>query len=264
MADPITIADFTDETLDGAGVFDAMMRAVKTHVAVEFDSGRITGQDYATVYLGALQSTMDRALQFLLQKDKITLELELLEIEKEKLVIEKDQAAAQLLLIAAQVDKVTEEIELVTAEVTKATTETARINSQRALVDQQVLNAGVEFQVLEAQLCKLQAEFNLIMQQVEKALAETGLLNQKKVSEQAQTSGTGVDEDSIIGKQVKLYGAQAEGFSRDAEQKAAKIMIDTWNVRRTTDEGTQATTANGLDEPNIGRVVTKLLDGINA
>ena len=264
MANPITIADYTGETLDGTGVFDSMMRAVKTHVEGEFTGGRINGTDYATVYLGALQATMDRALEFLLQRDKVTLELELLEIEKEKLAIEKDQASANLNLINAQVLKVTAEIDLVNAEKAKADADKLRIDAQTALINQQVLNAAEEKRVLEAQVCKLQAEFDLIVQQTTKATAETGLLNQRKVTEQAQTSGAGVDTNSVVGKQIALYGAQADGFARDAEQKAAKIMVDTWNVRRTTDDGVSANTTNKLDDVSVGRVVNVLLTGVNA
>jgi hypothetical protein len=61
-----------------------------------------------------------------------------------------------------------------------------------------------------------------------------------------------------------LYKAQADGFVRDAEQKAAKIMADTWNVRRTTDEAVVADGTNKLSDANIGKAIGKLLTGINA
>lgn len=271
MATPITIADLTLATLDGTGVFDVLMRSVKTHVAVEYDSQRIKGAEYAQVYLGALQSTMDRSLQFLLARDKLTLELGLLEIEKEKLLIEKDIAGQQLLVMEQSVLESIEKVALMKGQVLQTVAETARINedigrvtAQKDLLAQQALNAIVENDVLTQTACKLKAEFDLITQQVAKSAAETGLLNQKKVTEAAQTSSAGVDANSVVGKQVGLYAAQTQGFYRADEQKAAKIMVDTWNVRRTTDEGTLADDQNGLFDPNIGRVINKLLAGISA
>jgi hypothetical protein len=133
------------------------------------------------------------------------------------------------------------------------------------LLEQQVLNAELEGAVLVAQECKLRAEYDLTMKGVEKATAEIALLVQKLATEKAQTIGSGVDVDSVIGKQKGLYQAQTDGFKRDAEQKAAKLLVDSWNVRRTTDEtGTSANTTNHLDDATIGRAVNKLLDGVGA
>ena len=73
-----------------------------------------------------------------------------------------------------------------------------------------------------------------------------------------------MDDNSVIGKQKALYGAQTEGFTRDAEQKAAKLMVDSWNVRRTTDEGTVADSTNMLNDAAVGRAVNKLLSGVGA
>lgn len=190
----IGIGDFTEVEIDGSGVFDVMMRSVAKHLEVEFKTGRIKGPEYAQVYLGSLQSTQQRALEFLLRRDELTYNIN----------------------------------------------------------------------VLAAQECKLKAEFDAIMASIPKLEAETSLLNQKRVTETAQTNGTSVAPESVIGKQMTLYGRQADGFVRDAEQKAAKIMADTWNVRRTTDEGTIADATNKLDDATIGRTITQLLAGINA
>lgn len=158
-------------------------------------------------------------------------------------LLEKQRADKQAELLAAQV--VTEE-------------------KQQALLVQQELNAVTENTVLVAQECKLRAEYDLIMEQKLKTVAETALLNQKKATEKAQTLSTGVDPDSIIGRQKGLYKAQTDGYVRDAEQKAAKVLAETWSVRRTTDEGTQANSTNRLDDASVGRAINKLLGGVNA
>ena len=68
----------------------------------------------------------------------------------------------------------------------------------------------------------------------------------------------------MVGKQKALYTAQTTGFTRDAEQKAAKLMVDSWNVRRTTDDGTVADGVNNLNDAAVGRAVIKLLNGVGA
>ena len=217
-----TIADLTQASLDGTGVFDVLMRANKAHLEAEYAKGRIKGSEYATVYLGSLESVMNTALQFLLQKD---------------------QAELQAQLIAKQIEKLDKEIDLVV---------------------QQTENAAIEAEVLHAQKCKLQAEFDVLVQGRLKTSAEVTLLAQKTQTEKAQTVGMGVDPDSVIGRQKALYQAQTDGFQRDAEQKTAKLMVDSWNVRRTTDEGTVADGTNMLYDVAVGRAVNKLLQGVGA
>jgi hypothetical protein len=146
----------------------------------------------------------------------------------------------------------------------KADLEAQLITKQLALVTQQTANAVLEGTMLVAQECKLRAEYDLTMQTILKTNEETSLLAQKSASERAQTTAMGVDTDSVLGKQKALYAAQTAGFTRDAEQKAAKVMIDTWNVRRTTDDATVADGTNMLNDVAVGRAVTKLLAGVGA
>ena len=213
MATAITTADLTTKSLTGTGVFDELMASVNVHLQNEYAAQRIRGPEYATVYLGAMQTVMQQSIAFLLAKEKA----------------EKD---------------------------------TALVEEETLFVTQQKANAVINGTVLTAQKCKLDAEFDLIQDQELKVVAETALLTQKKVTEQAQTSSTAIDTASVIGKQISLYAAQTDGFARDSEQKAAKIMVDTWNVRRTTDETTDADSTNKLDNTNIGQVITKLKAGI--
>lgn len=201
MAVPLTNADLTTATIEGSGLFDLLMRAVKVHLDVEFKSGALRGSDYATVYLGSLDLAMKTGVAYLLARDKNALEADLME--------------QQVLLAQAQIEKV-------------------------------------------------QAEIELVQKQIDRSDAEAALLAQKVITEQAQVSPTGVDPDSIIGKQKLLYQRQADGFKRDAEQKAAKILADSWSVRRTTDEGTVADSTNKLADSFVGQAMTALLAGVAA
>ena len=64
--------------IDGTGNFDKLMKVVTLHVEAQFTAGRITGTDYATVYLGALQSTLAQAVSFTLNMNKANKEADLL------------------------------------------------------------------------------------------------------------------------------------------------------------------------------------------
>lgn len=152
----------------------------------------------------------------------------------------------------------------VTQQTTNLVSTKLQIEAQTELTAQQKLNAITENTVLIAQECKLRAEFDLLMANVLKSGQETSLLTQKVATEKAQILAMGVDDNSVVGKQKLLYQAQTDGFKRDAEQKAAKLMVDTWNVRRTTDEGTVADNVNKLNDVAVGRAVDKLLSGVGA
>lgn len=140
-----------------------------------------------------------------------------------------------------------------------------KVNQEVKLLEQNTANAVIEGTVLTATECKLRAEFDVLMLTKDKTAQETNLLLQKVVTERAQVTSLGVDDDSVVGKQKALYSAQTAGFTRDAEQKAAKVMVDSWNVRRTTDEtGVDGNIDNMLNDVAVGRAVNKLLGGVGA
>lgn len=240
---PITLPDLTQAKVDGTGAFDVLMRAMVGHLEVEFKQNRLRGADYANVYLNALTPVLQNAVVFLLQKDEAANKAALVEVQ-----IKLTEAQARL--VEAQILKEEQDKELVAAQV--------------AQIKQQTTNLVQELANLKAQECLLKAQYDLAMLNKLQTTAQTTLIQQKTATEKAQTVETGVDDNSVIGRQKILYKAQSDGFLRDAEQKAAKLMTDTWNVRRTTDEGTVADATNMLNDATIGRVVTKMLAGVNA
>ena len=59
-----------DNRVTGTGIFDDMMTTVNAHMAAQFNLGRITGSDYATVYLTAIQATVQQAVAFTIGAQK--------------------------------------------------------------------------------------------------------------------------------------------------------------------------------------------------
>ena len=359
LEQPLNVTELTTAEIAGTGVFDVLMQSVKNHVQEEHAKSRITGKEYATVYLEALQSTMAQSIEYLLRaktlgfeldnlgkqgvlldhqaeiaiKDaqlkfaqiaqtqaqtelteqqtksaeaeahKIPVEISLLRSNLELAGVEKDlriaqvslaetekdiavynlankspvevgllqaqtdNAQSQIALTEAQVVKITEEnkvipynIERIQAEIANMTRQSDILEkeleikiSSLALQDKQLLLADAELQVRVLELDVKRAE-------VESAQAQSQLYAAKVLTENAQTMDA-AHPNSVLGSNIAVLRAQAAGYARDAEQKAAKILVDAWNVQRNTDEGITANANNLLYDQSIGKAVSAMLRG---
>ena len=356
---PLNVNELTTAEIAGTGVFDVLMQSVKNHVQEEHAKSRITGKEYATVYLEALQSTMAQSIEYLLRaktlgfeldnlgkqgvlldhqaeiaiKDaqlkfaqiaqtqaqtelteqqtksaeaeahKIPVEISLLRSNLELAAVEKDlriaqvglaetekdiavynlanktpvevellqaqtdNAQSQIALTEAQVVKITEEnkvipytIERIQAEIANMTRQSDILEkeleikiSSLALQDKQLLLADAELQIRVLELDVKRAE-------VEAAQAQAQLYAAKVLTENAQTMDA-AHPNSVLGSNIAVLRAQAAGYARDAEQKAAKILVDAWNVQRNTDESISANADNLLYDTSIGKAVSAMLRG---
>ncbi len=247
-----SVAELTSGSINGTGIFDILMQAVKVHLKEEYGLQRITGKDYATVYLGALTAVLQQAVQYAVsyrQTERLAAEIGLI---RQQTVTELAKTDNAIPLGLGFNDST--EIEGLTAA------EIARLEAEGKLTEQKTQTELAQtsgYVIPGYGLTKpeqtdldglLQAQINLLLQ---KTVTETG-----QVDDAAAPGG-------IIQRQRDLYSAQTEGFFRDAEQKAAKMMIDTWSVRRTTDDGLTSGDA-GLGDSAIEAVVLKMRAGINA
>ena len=146
-----------------------------------------------------------------------------------------------------------------------------------------LLNAAVGFLTQDAQLAmakeKLAYELQLLDAQVNLANKELAIkdkdlaLKEKQVAlaeaqlkaAEAQYKDTvdGQPVGGVLGKQMKVYDAQAKGFKDNALQAATKIMVDTWNIRRQTDESLQTTADSKLYDGNIGNAITEMFSSVS-
>jgi len=126
-----TLAELTAGDLDGAGVFDVLMASVDIHIAREFKGNRLTGDQYATVYLNALTTVLGQSVSFLLAKDKARW----------------DAVTAQMNARIAEI-KATEaliELEKVKMETQKAVFEMQNSGAEYGLTKMKIANADVEY-----------------------------------------------------------------------------------------------------------------------
>lgn len=196
---PISNEDLTTKVVNGTGIFDELMTAAHAHLDQEWGKQRITGTQYAEVYLGQMTAVLQQSVAFLVQRDAIYL---------------------NNLLTQAQIDKA---------------------NKELVLLDKQI-------ELIEAQIASQEANNVLIAQKVK--------------TEKAQIQDI-VDGEAVVGvtgAQTALYKQQKEGFIRDAEQKALKIISDTWITRKTVDDGTPLPT--GFDTSAVDAFTKKVADGV--
>jgi len=152
----------TNNVVTGSGSFDDLMEAVNIHLDAQFNLGRITGSDYATVYLGAMQSALQQSVAFTLG--------------------------------------------------------------------------------------------------LEKTNAEVTLINQKEVTEYGQTfqtTKTTPNDNSVLGRQINLYGEQAKGFKWNADQKYLKTLLDAWAINIST-AGVASTQVTALNASGTGNINTQI------
>lgn len=139
-----------------------------------------------------------------------------------------------------------------------------------------LLNAAVGFLTQDAQLAmaqeKLKYELQLLDTQVKLADKELALKEKQVALAEAQLKAAeaqykdtvdGQPVGGVLGKQMKVYDAQAKGFKDNALQAATKIMVDTWNIRRQTDEGLQTTAESKLYDGNIGNAIAEMFESVS-
>ena len=84
---------------EGSGVFDVIIKAANENIKIQHKTSRITGAEYAEVYLGTMQSAISEAMKFLLSKGITEKEISLKEAHIKTAYVErviKDKEAAAL------------------------------------------------------------------------------------------------------------------------------------------------------------------------
>lgn len=111
-----TLTKFTQNALEGNGVFDVIMHACELHIHDEYDKNRISGANYSSTYIQTIQAVLQTATQLVLQGDRAYLEalqaryaiektkaeLAIAKVQLEQAKVQLDIAKLQIPLIKAQ------------------------------------------------------------------------------------------------------------------------------------------------------------------
>ena len=113
MNTKVDINDFSNGSIDnsnpqdpkwvGTGVFDIIMNAANENIKIQNQTSRITGAEYAEVYLGTMQSAISEAMKFLLIKEITEKDIALKEVEIANNTITGENLTKQGTLIDEQI-----------------------------------------------------------------------------------------------------------------------------------------------------------------
>lgn len=197
--------------------------------------------------------------------------------------------------------KVTADTALVTQQRTNLVAEALNIPKQGVVLDKQAdklvadtLNQEKQTELLEFDLTQLKpkelelktaqvgiAEQELLIKEKQVAITEyelttklpaevlsttnqAALYAQKVITEKAQAENAPAT-GSVMAIQNGLLTQQTQSYLRDAEQKAASMLIDSWSVRHNAEPtDNDADSQNKLADVYIGNAVQKMLTGIGA
>lgn len=222
--DPVTIEMLTEGVLEGGGVFDKMMSAIDLHIQREFKGNRISGDQYATVYGGAIAVIMDQAVKFTLTKDQA----------------KWAAITAQMAARAAEIQAVTARVILEKTKFEAATAQYLMQNTKAtvALTKMELANANGQHLLLMSQVEEQRykvTELLPITKNQQSYSYATLMLDQHKLlaeqleSERSKTLNTRTDGTVIVGqvgKQKDLVDEQIDSFIKDAKFKTAKLYFD--------------------------------------
>lgn len=254
----INITDIVSGTLEGTGTFDVLMNGVERHIDDQYAKGRIAGEDYANVYLGAIQAVLQQSIAYQLgvqQADK-----------------QADLIAEQINLTTEQTANQVQQTALVTSQKLLADSQELKVDAEKNLVDQQLLteiqqtldvtkNTALKAEQITSSIASTARNDSIATAQIAKMGEEENLLAQKVVTETAQTVDGTVT--GLIGKQKTLYQNQADGFTRNAEQKAVKAFTDVWTIAKsTTPDDVELALPLNVDQSSMDKVLANL--AINA
>jgi hypothetical protein len=259
--------DITTVSVEGTGLFDNLMYAVKQHLQEEWNAQRIRGADYSKVYLGLVSAVLTNTVQFVttnalkdLERQKLEEEIALLQLQQTQL-----QAAIDDFLIRAPLErtKIHEETQLIlyqqrqlseaiTDFVIRAPIERAKIEEEIQLIQyqqQQLLEAINDF-LIRAPLerTKISQETALIVDQQALTDSQKDLTDKRIVTENLQPT--------LVTKQTELLDKQIWGFERNAEAGIIKTLADVWSVNRGTDD--TFATPEGFNSAKVNNAVSKL------
>ena len=262
----------------GSGMFEELMRSVESHIQKQHDKGTITERNFDQIYLGALQYTLSESAQFVLKFQQVNQQNKMIDAQIIGQDFDNKYKQAQIVHMEKQQLLLDEQIKLAQKELLQADQNLINSVKQGLILDKQVEQADADIELKLKQTLQIVEQTKLVIQQTANALTENttmvkqqnkldsemAILNQKLITEVAQTSDVfdGKPIEGITGKQGLLYSRQADGYLRDAEQKAAKFYTDMMNTRVGSDEDTYDLTTAKMQNDQVAEILDVVRAGV--
>jgi hypothetical protein len=197
--------DLSEGGVNGSGIFEKLMASLRAHLTLEYDKGRITGDQFTKAYIELTSLAMQTGLQFLMSK----------ELNFWQAMLAKEQGKRA-------------EIEAVTAAIALETSK-----AQLALITQQAKAAEVQVVLTKMQVATQDAAYETAWKQIALLLEQIEVQH----AQHQDLTTTGAAVTGLIQRQRELLEEQRRAFIRDADAKIAKMYMDSWITQKTIDEG---------------------------
>jgi hypothetical protein len=253
------------------------MRSVDSHLDKQYVSGRIKGNDYATVYLGALQAVLQQAMQFVLMEQEAEKKLEVMDAQMASMAIENDVKQAQKAMIEQQklteiqnTIKVEEEIDLLQSQDIAIQSETLIKEEQSAIETavktKQIESMGIEDTVKQSQKLAIdsdkvikedQSAMDILLKNTEKLIKEAQAEKDLEVKQETiEQSKAGTVVKQLLGdKQADVYTKQAKGLENEGKFKMVNALLNVKNTAITQDR-------EGVNTADVNKVIGELYTAI--
>lgn len=258
VQDRPSIGDVSSGAVDGSGIFDVLMRALKSQLQQEFEEHRITGSEYTRAYIELTQSALSASMQFLTARDASFWASQGAQVQTITSLVQLETARAGYASAAYNFETLqplqarNAEAQAEAAEYNVATTlpiQTTTLEHQRDTAEYNLDN------MLPQQLL-------LVTAQTEVAENQATMVVEQTQVQRAHTMDTRLDGITsvagLLGKQKDLYTQQITSYQHDAHTKMAKVFADSWITQKTVDEAVTAPTA--FTNANINDVFDVLRD----
>ena len=270
----LTIGTLTDCTIDGNGCFDKVMTALKAHLNLEYEAGRITGAEYTKAYIASMQGALQFSVQYLLGKDNAyftSLGSQATALRanidaytaKVQLAIAQAQAHQNRAVYANEVLKLgaaDTQRNLVIEQAKQVVAQTALTGVQEDLTTEQVNTQTKQTAHLAKQTEAITNQMRLVDAQTDVQKQQKNLLVEQTEQAHAQVSDTQLDGSTPVtgytGNQNKLLKQQVEAFKHDAIVKGSKIFTDSFATQLSMSTATVSGT--GLDAQGIAKATAAL------
>lgn len=233
MAD-ITVDGITNA--GGTGVFDKLMESINGQIETQYLNNRITGADYATVYLGSLQTALSQSIQFAMQEVLTESQVDSIIADTALKAKQLDIAGIEELakqfevdnLLPAQLIKLQKDTDVTERQMLETEATGAK---QRILLDTEEEAKQYEVDnLLLVQLEKLEEEIDLLQTQDSELLLD-GAKKRLIMDEQIETANK-----QQLAADAQIKSAYADRVLKD--KQAAKLGLD--NVMKTAEIAKQS------------------------
>ncbi len=210
--DPVTIEELTSRQAFGSGIFDAIMESIHNHLKIEYESGRITGAEYATTYTRLTEAGLTNAVQFCLQKNQAYYNGVLAQAQAVTAGIQAQLAA---LTAKLQFAKTKAEALHIAAEYALTTMKLSTEDAQHALVckQQEVTNAQIAQTIAQTateveRTALTHEQINTQTAQTASEIERAALTHEQIATQVEQTAGTH-EQTNLVKAQIISEGERA-------------------------------------------------------